>query len=227
MNYFTHAIRYLDRPYFAAGVCVPDWLSVVDRKARVRGRRISEQLPELSGDDTEIARGIQQHLDDDRWFHGTAAFYQVTALIAQSFRENLDESDSWRCGFLGHIVMELLLDSALIEQDSTRLDRYYDLLREINADRLQSVVSSLATREVTRLAEMIDMFINERFLQDYLDDRKLLRRLNQVMKRIQLAPLPDAVLVTLAYAREVVRGEVGQLLPVEHFAEQQFLPIVD
>lgn len=227
MNYFTHAIRYLDRPYFAAGVCVPDWLSVVDRKARVRGRRISERLPELTDDDAEIARGIQQHLDDDRWFHGTAAFYQVTALIAQSFRENLDASDSWRCGFLGHITMELLLDAALIEQDSTRLDRYYDLLRGINANQLQSVVSNLATREVTRLAEMVEMFINERFLQDYLDDRKLLRRLNQVMKRIQLAPLPDATLVTLAYAREVVRGEVGQLLPVEHFAEQEFLPIFD
>ncbi len=227
MNYFTHAIRYLDRPYFAAGVCVPDWLSVVDRKARVRGRRISERLPKLKGDDVEIAQGIQQHLDDDRWFHGTEAFYQVTALIAQSFRENLDESDSWRCGFLGHISMELLLDSALIEQDSTRLDRYYSLLREINVDQLQSVVSNLATREVTRLTELIDLFIKERFLQDYLDDRKLLRRLNQVMKRIQLAPLPDETLVTLAYAREVVRGEVARLLPVEHFAEQQFLPIFD
>ncbi len=225
MNYFTHAIRYLDRPYYAAGVCVPDWLSVVDRKARVRGKKISQTLPSLSGDDLEIALGAKKHLDDDRWFHGTEAFYRVTGIIARSFREDLDESNAWRCGFLGHIVMELLLDSTLIEQRPSRLEEFYQLLNGIDLGQLQSVVSSLATKEVTKLSWLVEMFIKERFLEDYLDDERLLYRLNQVMKRIQLDPLPDSCLRTLKEARIVVRSEVEMLLPESEFPERAVLPI--
>ena len=29
MNYFAHALPFLDDPYLAAGTGVPDWLSVV------------------------------------------------------------------------------------------------------------------------------------------------------------------------------------------------------
>ena len=36
MNYFAHGHRFVDDPYFLAGTAVPDWLSVVDRKVRVR-----------------------------------------------------------------------------------------------------------------------------------------------------------------------------------------------
>jgi hypothetical protein len=224
LNYFTHAIRYLDRPYFAAGVCVPDWLSVVDRKARVRGRRIAEELPTLSGDEYEIAVGIQKHLDDDRWFHGTEAFYDVSGQIARSFRDDLPEDDSWRCGFLGHIVMELLLDSALIEDQPERLEQYYDVLREVDLQKVQGVVSSLATKEVTELARLIELFTKERFFEDYLGNEGLLFRLNQVMKRIKLEPLPESTLRTLEFGRSVVRANVHELLPANHFPERDVLP---
>lgn len=227
VNYFTHAIRYLDRPYFAVGVCVPDWLSVVDRKARVRSRHLAAALPELTGENRELAEGIQKHLDDDRWFHGTAAFYRVTGQIARSFRGQLPETDSWKCGFLGHIVMELLLDACLIEQDPQRLDDYYKLMREVDSQRVQQIVSGLATKEVPQMARLIEMFVKERFLEDYLDDEKLLFRLNQVMQRIQLAPLPETILEGLSFGRAIVRSEVHQLLPAEHFPQRDVLPNAD
>lgn len=199
-------------------------LNVVNRRARVRSRQISARLPDLHGVDREVAEGIQKHLDDDRWFHGTAAFYQVTATIAESFRRQLAESDSWRCGFLGHIVMELLLDAVLVEQDRSLLNRYYDLFAEVQFEQVESVVSVLATNDVSGLATMLERFVQERFLEDYLDDRRLLFRLNQVMKRINLAPLPECTLETLTFGRHVVRTEVGQLLPEAHFPERSVLP---
>lgn len=197
---------------------------MVDRKARVRGRRITEELPVLSGDEYEVAVGIQKHLDDDRWFHGTEAFYDVTGQIARSFREDLTESDSWRCGFLGHIVMELLLDSALIEDRPERLEQYYAVLRGVDLLKIQGVVSGLATKEVTELARLIELFTKERFFEDYLSDKGLLFRLNQVMKRIKLEPLPEATLRTLEFGRSVVRANVHELLPANHFPERHVLP---
>ena len=40
MNYLAHALRFLDRPYFVAGACLPDLLSVADRAVRLRSRRV-------------------------------------------------------------------------------------------------------------------------------------------------------------------------------------------
>ena len=45
MNYFAHAYRFLDDPYFAAGTGVPDWLAVADRNVRVRQKH-AEPLTE-------------------------------------------------------------------------------------------------------------------------------------------------------------------------------------
>lgn len=225
MNYFTHAVRYLDRPLFAAGVCVPDWLSVVDRKARVRGKRIEQELSALNDSDREIALGIKQHLDDDRWFHGTPAFYRVTGELARIFKVNLPVEDEWRCGFLGHIIMELLLDSALIEYQPEKLQRFYRVLEEVNHLQVQEVTSALATKRVTELARLIGAFTRERFFDDYLQDDRLLFRLNQVMRRIQLDPLPEQLTDGLAEGRIIVRQAVHDLLPPEYFPERSDLPL--
>ena len=52
MNYFAHGYRFLDNPYFVAGTAVPDWLNVVNRKARVRSKHA---LPFIDDDDPRLA----------------------------------------------------------------------------------------------------------------------------------------------------------------------------
>ena len=74
MNYLAHAYLYLDQPLFMSGTGVPDMLSVVNRKVRVRSRNLKPLLVSSDLDVAEIAAGIQQHLDDDRWFHATKVF---------------------------------------------------------------------------------------------------------------------------------------------------------
>lgn len=202
---------------------MPDWLSVVDRKCRVRSKFVSQKIDQLEGTALDIALGIQQHLHDDRWFHGTEAFYKVTAEMAGSFRETIGTTEHGYSGFLGHIVMELLLDAALIEQHREQLDQFYQALSSINRSHVQSVVSELATRPADNLAHWIDLFIRERFLEDYLDDERLLTRLNQVMKRVSLPKLPPQTVQTLQFGRELVRNQVFQLLPQQHFPEQSVL----
>ena len=69
MNYFAHALPFLDQPYFVAGTAVPDWLSVIDRKMRVPSKAartlVAHEDPRVAG----VAAGIIRHHDDDRWFH--------------------------------------------------------------------------------------------------------------------------------------------------------------
>jgi hypothetical protein len=62
MNYLAHALRFLDRPYYVAGVCLPDLLSVADRGVRLRARRVTPFLDAALPDEAELYRGILQHL---------------------------------------------------------------------------------------------------------------------------------------------------------------------
>lgn len=219
MNYFAHAVRHLDRPLFLAGLALPDWLSVVDRQVRLRAKAIEEHRHRLSADEWEIAAGVLQHLDDDRWFHGTEGFYRVTGLVAAEFRRVLGNDDQWQCGFLGHVVTELLLDAVLSERHGQLLDLYYERMTLWDGQQIQAVVKLLATRETSRLADFIGLFIQERFLFDYGNDTSLLRRLNQVMRRVQLPVLPAVTREALAASRQLVRANVDALLPPIHYPE--------
>lgn len=220
MNYFAHALRFLDRPYFVAGTAVPDWLSVVDRQVRVRAKLIEPHLLNDGSPQAEVAAGALQHLEDDRWFHQTRAFAEVTAQLAIKFRETLGPDESHRTSFLGHIVTELLIDSQLIEKHPDAIERYYEVLQEVEPLLIQQSVNVMAKQPTDRLAPLIPRFIDERFLVDYLDDERLLWRLNQVMKRVKLTPLPCEAVAALQFGRELVASRLSELLPEEHFRLQ-------
>ncbi len=56
------------------------------------------------------------------------------------------------------------------------------------------------------------VYIAEKFLLDYLDDARLLYRLNRITNRVRLAPISDDYLDRMAQARVMVRTHQQQLL---------------
>lgn len=220
MNYFAHGIRYVDRPYFLAGTAVPDWLSVVDRKVRMRTRNVRPfSEPERAADEVqrEVALGVLQHLHDDQWFHDSEAFLVTSAELGQMFRQLPDTDDGFRAGFLGHIVTELLIDAALIERHPERLDAYYESVRRIDQQAVQRAVNAMARNQTQHLAPFIPRFVEVRFLADYLEDTRLQYRLNQVLGRIRLKPLPKGSVDVLQRGRRLIRERVDDLLPPAQF----------
>jgi hypothetical protein len=218
MNYLAHGIRFLDRPYFMAGTAVPDWLSVVDRRVRMRTKRIGPLLPEWPADspEREVALGILQHLSDDDWFHTTLGFHDITGRMTVLFREALP-GDTFLNSFLGHVVTELLIDAELSERHPSHLETYYRSLQSIDPHVVERVVNASARESTALLAEFIPLFIAEGFLHDYRDSAKLLRRLNQVMKRVKLEPLPELTIEVLDAGRGLVATHLPSLLPPDLF----------
>ena len=218
MNYLAHGIRFLDRPYFMAGTAVPDWLSVVDRRVRMRSKRIEPLLPNWpeGSPEREVALGILQHLSDDDWFHTTLGFSDITGRIAGLFRAALP-GDTFLCGFLGHIVTELLIDAELSERHPLHLEGYYRSLQSIDPHVVQRVVNASARDTTDLLSEFIPLFIAEGFLRDYRDSAKLRRRLNQVMQRVKLEQLPETTIEVLTAGRALVATHLTALLPPEQF----------
>lgn len=212
MNYLAHGFRFLDDPYFLAGTAVPDWLSVIDRKVRVRGAATAPLLQAGDEPTRQLAAGILQHLEDDRWFHQTRVFAETSLEFAVQLRDLLPGDEGFRPSFLGHILVELLIDATLQRRKPGLADRYYAVMAEACPRRVQQVVNRIARVPTDQLEVWIPRFVQVRFLYDYLEDDKLLGRLEQVMQRVGLPPLGDQLNDWLPAARAVIDRRCDLLL---------------
>ena len=225
MNYLAHAYRFLDNPYFVAGVALPDWLSVVGRQYRARSNAAKIALADLLRQVDTLAKDvdrapvgdflngvIQHHVDDDA-FHQNETFILTSAKLSIALRAIHGPDSSIRSGFLGHIVVELLLDDTLSRSDQNLLREYYRVVDSLDRKLVCKAATLAVGKDVVGLDTWIDRFVKERFLEDYSDDRRLLRRLNQIMKRVGLEQLGDETLAWLAFCREEVNRLSSELLP--------------
>lgn len=218
LNCLAHAICFLDDPWLMVGTGLPDWLSMCDRRVRLRPRHVDfESTPE---DPRVIAvtRGIRQHWHDDEWFHASPAFHEVSSGIGAMFRRKFDSGDNFRAGFLGHIALELLIDGILCERCDDALDRYYENVGAVNARELQELVNGLGARQTDAIIPFLSRYRTEQFLRDYVDDARLLYRLNRVLHRVRLPGLPDEAAAVVAHGRELVRDRLPELLNPEILA---------
>ncbi|MEI6539135.1 MAG: hypothetical protein WCO86_06360 [Planctomycetota bacterium] len=212
MNYLAHGFRFLNSPLMVAGTAVPDWLSVADRRVRMRSRRIHEHLDLLDADLRTIAEGILQHLDDDDLFHRSVRFVMLEAELSSRFRRIMPDRFDHRPALLGHIVIELLLDDFISQQMPGVLNDYYAALTQVSGLKVQEAVNAVAARPTERLAGFIQQFQVSQFLYDYADDTRLLGRLNQVMKRVTLPSLDSDCLPILRDARQLLDQHGEELL---------------
>jgi hypothetical protein len=212
MNYFAHALPFLDQPYFMAGTGVPDWLTVCDRQVRARARHVEPLLNDSDPIMAAVAGGVLQHLRDDARFHETRAFAETSLELTVLARAALGDGSDFRPSFLGHLLVEVLLDAVLTAEDPARLEAYYTALAAVNADLIQQAVNRMVPRPTERLAPMIVAFGEHRILWDYLEDGKLMVRLNQVMRRVGCDPLPESLAALLPTARQLVADRRQKLL---------------
>jgi hypothetical protein len=215
MNYLAHGYRFLDSPLFLAGTAVPDWLSVVNRRVRARSRLVQ---PIVDATDCnvvrDVGRGILQHHQDDDTFHRCESFQQMEAQLSARFRRQMPDKYDHRPGFLGHIVVELMLDATLVARDETLLNRYYSAMSLVDSSVVARAVNRMATREADRLAWFIDRFREEKFLEDYADDERMFVRINQVLHRVNLPVMEKTNIEVLAWARQLLSDRGQELLDV-------------
>jgi hypothetical protein len=212
VNYFAHGRCFTHAPYFLGGTAAPDWLNVVDRKCRAREKLARPWVNDPDPVVAAVAQGVVRHHQDDAWFHQTAPFGELSLRLTIMVRDALPPDHSLRPSFLGHILVELLLDAALIARQPALLDAYYAALGAIDPERFAAALNRMTTRPADGLERVIPLFSAERFLYDYAEDGKLLRRLNAVLRRVRLAELPADFTDVLARARSLVSPRVNDLL---------------
>lgn len=213
MNSFAHVLPFLDQGnHFAVGCVLPDWLAAADRRCRVRKRRAVEFIRHPDPLLADLASGLVQHIDDDRRFHTGQRFTELNAIFAVELREVLVGDPGFRPGFLGHILIELLLDAFLNQQYPEKLPQFFQMVAECDPDVIQQAVNQMATRTTDRLPPYWSVFLREKYLLDYNRDDRLMMRINHVLRRVRLSPVGGEIFPWLPFARERVYSSAAALL---------------
>jgi len=223
MNYFAHARSFLNQPYIVAGTAVPDWLCVIDRRARLRLRHAEAFRCDDDPTTADVARGVVQHLADDARFHATRAFAETSLELTVLARDVLGGETGLRPAFLGHLLTELLLDAALIAEEPDRLTEYYRAMDAVDPARVEAAVLRMAPRPVEGLADFIALYLREKILWNYLEDAPLMARLNQIMRRVRQPSLPAEFAAMLPSARAAVAERKTALMdgiPAQDFSTE-------
>jgi len=212
MNSFAHALPFLDKPYYAVGTSLPDWLSAADRKCRVREKKAILWVDDDDPIMADVAGGVVQHHRDDYWFHTSAVFRDFEMRFAVEVREIYGGEKSMRPGFVGHVMVEMFIDAWLQQKFEGQLERYYELIAGVDAEKVQSAVNQFATKPTEKLVPAMERFVSERYIFDYLTDEGATYRMTRVLERLGLDPLDDKILPWTATARTRVYERMSGLL---------------
>ena len=128
-------------------------------------------------------------------------------------RERLGDHLGHRPGLLGHIIIELLLDAYLHETRSGKLPEFYQLVESADAGFVQSAVNRMGRRTTENLVRYFEIFLRERYVFDYSDDRRLIYRINRVFERVRLKPIGEELKDWLPKVRQRVYDQANALLP--------------
>jgi hypothetical protein len=184
---------------------------MVDRKARIRRQQVDRVLGESEGSMRSIVQGVQQHLADDQAFHGSSTFVECCGEINRLLKRELPGENDHKLALVAHVSVELLLDAAIETEQSGTLDRYYQAIQRVPLRELEETVIALVGRVVT-LEQFMAIYMEERFLFDYLEDEGLWKRINNILRRVSSEPLPLAIIPTYAVARKIIQERREQLL---------------
>ncbi len=213
VNYLAHAYRYFSDSDFVLGTQVPDFLNMVDRKARARSKQAMLHLKSPDSFLSRVAAGVVQHHRDDQAFHGSSEFLMLQERLSAHLRSHSPDPRGMRSWFTAHIAIEMLMDGALHEQSPGILDELYSIYRRCDVQQFRQTVETLTGRSLPTLDKQYAFFLSEKFLYDYSTDAGLLYRINRILQRVGLEPfLPDQG-QWVKVARSWVSNHLSTLMP--------------
>ncbi len=210
MNYLAHAVAVLDDPWLVAGTSLPDWLRVVDKRARVRPAALRAlELPRGSPQ-ARLRDGALRHHDDDLRFHTLPVFGALSDEAVHAIRA-LSDDPRLRATTLGHIAVEMLLDACIEERRPGSIARYYDALDALDDAHLAACARAFTARPLEGFETLAVRFRRARFLESYGTDEGVVGALAGVCRRAGLASPPPGTAAVVGALRPRVRDAAGDL----------------
>jgi hypothetical protein len=223
VNYLAHAWVLPDlRPALVLGAALPDLLGSFDRRAPRLGAEAPARL--LAIGPRDVARGVRAHQAADATFHELDAFREGCDALKPLVARLAERGARVRGFFVTHLLLEMLLDAALLEVEPGLARSFYDALERSDVAAAVRATSEAAgtPADPAAFAAFFGRFRSWRFLEDYATDDGLAHRLGQVLARARqdLGPGRATLVAELPAARALVRARREALVaePRAHVA---------
>ncbi|MCB0736907.1 MAG: hypothetical protein KDC92_05285 [Bacteroidetes bacterium] len=158
------------------GLLLPDFLGIVNRKLKMH--HLLEGARE-----TEVVKGIKLHLRADDYWHSSKFFIQKNELIKKVLIDFDFVEKPYRPFFMTHVILELLLDRALVLQNETLCHNMYGSIEKFERSWLNYLNIDGAT--VDKLENFVESFIKYRYVFQYANNEQYIYALNRLFQRVR------------------------------------------
>lgn len=191
MNLVAHF--YLDRQrvnsYFAVGAATPDLLSIYNSRLRIKERHLKRLSEEEAGRVAPpFMEGLQKHFFADGVFHTSPLFHSETKRVSNLLIDYFPDLNIERKFFIGHILLELVLDKVLINQHPGILDSYYGHFESLQPFReVRKSLQIAVGHELPNYERYMTRFLRRRYLYDYAEPEHISWLLRRILRRVRIA----------------------------------------
>jgi len=190
MNLVAHF--YLDRDlvnsYFTVGAATPDLLSIYNSSLRIKARHLRLLSEEDLGKITPpFLDGLNRHFFADGIFHTSPTFHASTKRISTMLEEYFPDLEVKRKFFVGHILLELLLDKVLINLNPGILESYYGHFEALQPFRdIQRSIEIAVGHPVPNYETYLTKFLRKKWLYAYADAEHIAWILKRILRRVRI-----------------------------------------
>lgn len=93
--------------------------------------------------------------------------------------------------FVGHILVELLLDKVLLDKEPTLADSFYDIFKNVELDRLLKYLRYFGLMDDELFVHGFEKFLELEYLKTYTSHENVVYAVDKVVQRTGLEPLTD------------------------------------
>ncbi|MBK0382967.1 hypothetical protein I5M32_08340 [Pedobacter sp. SD-b] len=209
MNFLSH--YYFDRhnhnPYEVLGMVLPDLIKNADKSWNIYPEKNSSLFKDE--DQKSLLKGWKRHLKVDQLFHGSTFFlhhqHQIKLLI-----RNAIAGSPVKPFFLGHISLELMLDSLLLTEDLINAQHFYGLINEVNEETLKQFIYQNGIGDTDRFFHFFNIFKKEKYLFSYTNPEKITYALERICKRLWKDPFTEEQKNTLTKSLILYKSKLSE-----------------
>ncbi|MDA9555170.1 hypothetical protein N9R54_02930 [Pelobium sp.] len=184
MNFLSHF--YFDRQntnaYEVLGAVLPDLIKNANKTWNPHPEK-NESLFADNPAHQAILKGWKKHLKVDNLFHNADFFKHHQHEIKLCLKKTLAGSPV-KPFFLGHISLEILLDSLLITEGLIDVNTFYKHLNAVDTDELSSFLTLCKISDLEQFFKYFNIFKNEKYLFSYAQTDKITYALKRICMRI-------------------------------------------
>lgn len=192
MNFFSHFFVDAEpqNPSFNAALIAPDILrNFTPTQSKFHFDHFLQTTQKDQAQENhrlnQFFRGCAQHIQRDKWFHQSSLFNEIYLSQRDNWQLNCPRIGIPRFWFSLHVMIEIMIDSYLINNNLEKLHIFYQTL-EIEEETYRSALECMGHTQIDIFMERYRRFYTNQYLFHYQDLERVGFALHKIHEQVKL-----------------------------------------